>query len=82
MNVSISPGRVMVNGPLGELAQQVPARMKIEQAEGTITGARPSEIVVKERISLNMMVSSFDSPPALKYFLGSCSISRMTPGET
>ena len=46
------------------------------------SGVRPSEIVVKERISLNMMVSSFDSPPALKYFLGSCSISRMTPGET
>ena len=43
MNVSISPGRVMVNGPLGELAQQVPARMKIEQAEGTITVARPTE---------------------------------------
>ena len=33
----------MVNGPLGELAQQVPARMKIEQAEGTITVARPTE---------------------------------------
>ena len=43
VNVSISPGRVMVNGPLGELAQQVPARMKIEQAEGTITVARPTE---------------------------------------
>jgi large subunit ribosomal protein L6 len=43
VNVSISPGRVMVNGPLGELAQQVPTRMKIEQAEGTITVARPTE---------------------------------------
>ena len=41
VNVSISPGRVMVNGPLGELAQQVPTRMKIEQAEGTITDVMP-----------------------------------------
>jgi large subunit ribosomal protein L6 len=43
VNVSISPGRVMVNGPLGELSQQVPARMKIEQEEGTITVARPTD---------------------------------------
>jgi large subunit ribosomal protein L6 len=43
VNVSLSPGRVMVNGPLGELTQQVPARMKIEHAEGTITVARPTE---------------------------------------
>jgi large subunit ribosomal protein L6 len=41
--VSISPGRVTVNGPLGELQQQVPVRMKIEQADGTITVARPTE---------------------------------------
>jgi large subunit ribosomal protein L6 len=33
----------MVNGPLGELTQQVPARMKIEHTEGTITVARPTE---------------------------------------
>jgi large subunit ribosomal protein L6 len=33
----------MVNGPLGELSQQVPARMKIEHSEGTITVARPTE---------------------------------------
>jgi len=41
--VSISPGRVTVNGPLGELQQRVPARMKIEQASGAITVARPTE---------------------------------------
>jgi len=41
--VSISPGRVTVNGPLGELQQQVPARMKVEQADGTITVTRPTE---------------------------------------
>ena len=43
VSVSIDPGRVMVNGPLGNLQQQVPARMKIEQAEGLITVARPTE---------------------------------------
>src|ERR1700758_25018 len=43
VSVSISPGRVMVNGPLGELSQQVPARMKIEQNDGSITVTRPTE---------------------------------------
>jgi large subunit ribosomal protein L6 len=33
----------MVNGPLGELSQQVPARMKIDQENGTITVTRPTE---------------------------------------
>ena len=43
VNVSLLPGRVMVNGPLGELTQEVPARMKIEQAESVITVSRPTE---------------------------------------
>jgi large subunit ribosomal protein L6 len=43
VSVSLSPGRVMVNGPLGELSQQVPARMKVEQENGTITVTRPTE---------------------------------------
>src|SRR6266536_3308760 len=43
VSVALSPGRVMVNGPLGELSQQVPARMKIEQAEGSVTVTRPSD---------------------------------------
>jgi large subunit ribosomal protein L6 len=43
VSVSISPGRVMVNGPLGELSQDVPARMQIAQSEGTITVTRPTE---------------------------------------
>jgi large subunit ribosomal protein L6 len=43
VNVSLSPGRVMVNGPLGELTQQVPARMKVEQGDGAITVSRPTE---------------------------------------
>ncbi len=43
VSVSISPGRVMVNGPLGELAQEVPQRMTIEQSESTITVTRPTD---------------------------------------
>jgi large subunit ribosomal protein L6 len=43
VTVSIDPGRVMVNGPLGTLQQQVPQRMKIEQDDGTITVTRPTE---------------------------------------
>src|SRR5438445_13393427 len=41
--VSIGPGRVTVNGPRGELQQQVPSRMKIEQQDGSIVVTRPSE---------------------------------------
>jgi large subunit ribosomal protein L6 len=41
--VAISPGRVQVNGPLGELVQNVPARMRIEHGEGVITVSRPTE---------------------------------------
>ena len=43
VNVSLSPGRVMVNGPLGELTQAVPTRMKIEQEDGRIVVTRPTE---------------------------------------
>jgi large subunit ribosomal protein L6 len=43
VSVSLSPGRVMVNGPLGELSQQVPLRMKIAQEDGTIVVTRPTE---------------------------------------
>jgi len=41
--VSIDPGRVMVSGPKGELHQQVPLRMNIEQEGDTITVTRPTE---------------------------------------
>jgi large subunit ribosomal protein L6 len=41
--VSLSPGRVMVNGPLGELSQQVPMRMQVEQEDGTVVVKRPTE---------------------------------------
>jgi large subunit ribosomal protein L6 len=43
VSVSLSPGRVMVNGPLGELTQQVPTRMQVEQDDGTIVVKRPTE---------------------------------------
>jgi large subunit ribosomal protein L6 len=43
VNVAISPGRVQVNGPLGELSQVVPPRMKIEQADGQLVVTRPTE---------------------------------------
>src|SRR6188508_2773873 len=43
VSVALSPGRVQVNGPLGELSQDVPQRMKIEQAEGAIVVERPTE---------------------------------------
>src|SRR5437763_1723060 len=43
VSVSIDPGRVMVNGPLGALTQQVPARMQIEQADGNLVVKRPTE---------------------------------------
>jgi large subunit ribosomal protein L6 len=43
VSVSLSPGRVMVNGPLGELTQQVPTRMQVEQEEDTLVVKRPTE---------------------------------------
>jgi large subunit ribosomal protein L6 len=41
--VAISPGRVQVNGPLGELSQVVPSRMRIEKSDSEITVSRPTE---------------------------------------
>jgi large subunit ribosomal protein L6 len=43
VTVTIDPGRVTVHGPKGELRQQVPLRMSIEQSEGTINVTRPSD---------------------------------------
>ena len=43
VSVSISPGRVMVNGPLGELTPQVPVRMQVEQQDATVVASRPTE---------------------------------------
>ena len=43
VNVAISPGRVQVNGPLGELSQSVPARMQVSQEDGSLVVKRPTE---------------------------------------
>jgi large subunit ribosomal protein L6 len=41
--VGISPGRVQVNGPLGELSQAVPLRMQIEKTEDSVVVTRPTD---------------------------------------
>ncbi len=41
--VALSPGRVQVNGPLGELSQTVPLRMTIEKAADMIVVTRPTD---------------------------------------
>jgi large subunit ribosomal protein L6 len=43
VSVSVTPRRVTVNGPNGELSQAVPARMKIQEDNGVITVERPTE---------------------------------------
>jgi large subunit ribosomal protein L6 len=43
VQVALSPGRVQVNGPLGELSQAVPARMLIDKSEAEILVTRPTE---------------------------------------
>jgi large subunit ribosomal protein L6 len=43
VSVSISSGRVMVNGPLGELTQLVPQRIKVEESDGQLLVTRPTE---------------------------------------
>jgi large subunit ribosomal protein L6 len=43
VSIAISPGRVQVNGPLGELSQQVPPRMKITHADDQVMVERPTE---------------------------------------
>jgi large subunit ribosomal protein L6 len=43
VNVAVDPGRVTVNGPLGELTQNVPARMTIDKEDGQLVVKRPTE---------------------------------------
>ena len=43
VTVTVDPGRVSVHGPKGELRQEVPARIAIEQSEGTIRVSRPTD---------------------------------------
>ena len=43
VNIAIDPGRVMVNGPLGELTQQIPVRMTVERNEDQLVVTRPTD---------------------------------------
>ncbi len=43
VGVSIVAGRVMVNGPLGELSHDVPARMQVDHVEDQILVKRPTD---------------------------------------
>ena len=43
MSVAIAPGRVQVNGPLGELKQAIPQRMILEQGDGELLVTRPTD---------------------------------------
>ncbi len=43
VSVAISPGRVQVNGPLGELSQTVPLRISIEREDGQLVVKRPTD---------------------------------------
>jgi large subunit ribosomal protein L6 len=43
VSVSISPGRVMVNGPLGELTQAIPQRIEVAQHDGELVVTRPTD---------------------------------------
>jgi large subunit ribosomal protein L6 len=43
VNVAISPGRVQVNGPLGELSQDIPDRMKVAKEDEKLVIERPTD---------------------------------------
>jgi large subunit ribosomal protein L6 len=43
VTVEVAPGRVAVKGPKGELAQTLSSDMKVEQSDGTLTVARPTD---------------------------------------
>ena len=43
VNVALSAGRVQVNGPRGELSQDVSLRMTVEKVDGSIVVTRPTD---------------------------------------
>src|SRR5262245_8372694 len=43
VNVSVTAGRVHVNGPLGELSQDIPQRITVSQENGTLVVTRPTD---------------------------------------
>jgi large subunit ribosomal protein L6 len=42
VTIDVAPGRVAVKGPKGELSQTLSAEMKVEQSDGVLTVARPT----------------------------------------
>jgi large subunit ribosomal protein L6 len=43
VTVEIAPGNIAVKGPKGELAQSLPQEMTVEQGDGVVTVARPTD---------------------------------------
>ena len=43
VNVALDPGRVMINGPLGELTQLFPPRIAVERDDDTLVVKRPTD---------------------------------------
>jgi len=43
VTIDVAPGRVSVKGPKGELAQTLSTDMKVEQSDGVVTVARPTD---------------------------------------
>jgi large subunit ribosomal protein L6 len=43
VSIDVSPGHVSVKGPKGELAQDLSADMTVEQSDGVLTVARPTD---------------------------------------
>ena len=43
VNVAVDPGRVMVNGPLGELTQRFPPRIAVEREDDSLVVKRPTD---------------------------------------
>ena len=43
VGVSIVAGRVMVNGPLGELSHDIPARLQVDHVENQVLVKRPTD---------------------------------------
>ena len=43
VNVAIDPGRVTVNGPLGELTQNLPIRITVEKEDAQLLVKRPTD---------------------------------------
>jgi large subunit ribosomal protein L6 len=43
VTVAVDPGRVMVNGPLGELQQSISQRITVEKVDDTLVVTRPTD---------------------------------------